>query len=141
MQTPTTALCVGRHRFLSDHLCIYFERIGLRTVSVVGLDEARAALAAAVPDVVICDYDLLATIPPEHWERDIAFGMIPLIAVSLTRRPEEMHVLDVNGIGGFLYLPTLDPESALRLIEMTRRAVEYSPARGLPRTMTAPSAS
>lgn len=141
MQTPTTALCVGRHRFLSDHLGIYFERIGLRTVSVVGLDEARAALAAAVPDVVICDYDLLATIPPEHWERDFAFGMVPLIAVSLTRRPEEMHVLDVNGIGGFLYLPTLDQEAALRLIEMARRAVEYSPARGLPRTMTAPSAS
>lgn len=141
MQTPTTALCVGRHRFLSDHLGIYFERIGLRTVGVVGLDEARAAMAAVVPDVVICDYDLLATILPEHWERDIAFGMVPLIAVSLTRRPEEMHVLDVNGIGGFLYLPTLDPKAALRLIEMTRRAVEYSPARGFPRTMTAPSTS
>ena len=141
MQTPTTALCVGRHRFLSDHLGVYFDRIGLRTVSVVGLDEARAALAAAVPDVVICDYDLLATIPPDHWEREVASAKVPLIAVSLTRRPEEMHVLDVNGIGGFLYLPTLDPNAALRLIEMTRRAVEYSPARGLPRTMTAPSAS
>lgn len=141
MQTPTTALCVGRHRFLSDHLGLYFEGIGLRTVSVVGLDEARAALAAAMPDVVLCDYDLLATIPAEHWERGSVFGMVPLIAVSLTRRPEEMHVLDVNGIGGFLYLPTLDPKAALGLIEMTRRAVDYSPARGFPRTMTAPSAS
>jgi len=141
MQIPTTALCVGRHRFLSDHLGAYFSRIGLRTVNVVGLDEARAALVNAVPQVVICDYDLLATIPTDRWEQDAVFAHVPVIAVSLTRRPEEMHVLDVHGIGGFLYLPTLDPPAALRLIEMTSRAAEYSPARGLPRQTTAPSSS
>ena len=141
MSTPLTALCVGRHRFLSDHLAAWFSRIGLQTRSAVGLDDALIAVQADVPDVVICDYDLLATIPIDRWEHDASFARVPVIAVSLTRRPEEMHVLDVNGIGGFLYLPTLDPGAALRLIEMTRRAAEYTPARGLPRRTTVSGAS
>ena len=141
MTTPITALCVGRHRFLSDHLGAYFSRIGLQTRSVVGLDEALAAVQAEAPDVVICDYDLLATIALDRWEHDASFARVPVIAVSLTRRPEEMHVLDVNGIGGFLYLPTLDPQATLRLLEMSRRAAEYTPTGGLPRLTTASGAS
>jgi CheY-like chemotaxis protein len=141
MTTQLTALCVGRHRFLSDHLAAWFSRIGLQTRSVVGLDEALVAVQAQAPDVVICDYDLLATIAIDRWEHDASFARVPVIAVSLTRRPEEMHVLDVNGIGGFLYLPTLNPQDALRLFEMTRRAAEYTPARGLPRQTTASGAS
>jgi hypothetical protein len=133
MTPPISALCVGRHRFLSEHLGLYFSKIGLRTQCVTGLDDALAAVRACPPDVVICDYDLLATIPIESWEHEAAFRRVPVLAVSLTRRPEEMHVLDVNGIGGFLYLPTLDPHSALRVLEMTRRAAEYTPARGIPR--------
>ena len=138
MTSPISALCVGRHRFLSDHLGLYFSKIGLQTRCVVGLDEALAAVRASPPDVVLCDYDLLATIALEVWEREAAFERVPVIAVSLTRRHEEMHLLDVNGIGGFLYLPTLDPQAALRVLEMTRRAAEYTPARGIPRTVTAP---
>ncbi len=141
MSTPITALCVGRHRFLSDHLGLYFSRIGLRTHCVVGLDEGLEAARRLAPDVVLCDYDLLATVALDRWEHDAAFARVPVIAVSLTRRPEEMHLLDVNGIGGFLYLPTLDPEAALRVLEMSRRAAEYSPARDLPRQAAAPSGS
>jgi len=141
MSTPITALCVGRHRFLSDHLGLYFSRIGLRTHCVVGLDEALVAARDLAPDVVLCDYDLLATVAIDRWEHDAAFARVPVIAVSLTRRPEEMHLLDVNGIGGFLYLPTLDPGAALRLLEMSRRASEYSPARDLSRQAAAPSGS
>jgi len=138
MSTPLNALCVARHRFLSDHLGRYFSRIGLLTQCVVGLDEALAAVRGKRPDVVLCDYDLLAAIPADRWEHDAAFARIPVMAVSLTRRPEEMHLLDVHGIGGFLYLPTLDPQAALRLLEMTRRASEYSPARDLHRQAAAP---
>ncbi len=137
MTPPISALCVGRHRFLSEHLGVYFSRIGLQTRCVTGLDAALGAVRESAPDVVICDYDLLATIPIEAWEHEAAFARVPVIAVSLTRRPEEMHVLDVNGIGGFLYLPTLDPTAALRVLEMTRRAAEYTPARGIPRTVSA----
>ena len=138
MPAPFTALCVGRHRFLSDHLGLYFSRIGLLTSCVVGLDEALEATTKRRPDVVLCDYDLLAAVATERWEQ-VALAGIPIFAVSLTRRPDEMHLLDVNGIGGFLYLPTLDPQAALRLLEMARRAATYSPARDLGRTTTAAS--
>src|SRR5687767_2917727 len=141
MTAPISALCVGRHRFLSDHLGLYFSKIGLRTACVVGLDEALSAVRASTPDVVIGDYDLRAAIALDVWEHEAAFARVPVIAVSLTRRPEEMHLLDVNGIGGFLYLPTLAPQAALRVLEMTRRAAEYTPARGFPRTTPAPSSS
>lgn len=141
MSNPITALCVGRHRFLSDHLGLYFGRIGLHTRCAVGLKEAIAAVDESRPDVVLCDYDLLATIPVDRWEHTAPFARVPVIAVSLTRRPEEMRLLDVSGIGGFLYLPTLDSRDALRLLDMSRRAAEYSPSRDLSLQAAAPSGS
>lgn len=110
------ALCVGRHRFLSDHLGVFFGRYGLTATCVVGLDEAIAAAEERVPSVVICDYDLLATIPLDEWERHETLSRLPVVAVSLTRRPDEMHPLDVNGIAGFLYLPSLRPEGVQRIL-------------------------
>jgi DNA-binding NarL/FixJ family response regulator len=110
------ALCVGRHRFLSDHLGAYFGRYGLTSTCVVGLAEAITAAEQRAPDVVICDYDLLATIPLDEWEQHETLSKLPVVAVSMTRRPDEMHPLDVNGIAGFLYLPSLRPESAQRIL-------------------------
>ena len=106
-------LCVGRHHFLGDHLARFFETFGLETAYAVGLEGAIAVARQMRPDVVICDYDLLATLPLEIWERDTLLSRTPVVAVSMTRRPEEAHLLDVNGIGGFLYLPTLRREDAL----------------------------
>lgn len=111
-----TALCVGRHRYLSQHLGTYFRELGLSTTSVVGLDEATRAAQREVPDLVLCDYDLLATARLDAWERDERLSKVPLIAVSLTRRPDEVHLLDINGIAGFLYLPTLDAATARRAL-------------------------
>ena len=82
----------------------------------MGLDEAIAAAEQRAPSVVICEYDLLATIPLAEWEKHDTLSRLPVVAVSLTRRPDEMHPLDVNGIAGFLYLPSLRPESVQRLI-------------------------
>jgi DNA-binding NarL/FixJ family response regulator len=109
-------LCVGRHPFLSDHLRRFFDALGVNARPVVGLDEAIEAAAEYQPDAVVCDYDLLATIPLDGWERDPLLSRLPVIAVSLTRRPEEVHLLDVNGIAGFLYLPTLEREHALQML-------------------------
>jgi DNA-binding NarL/FixJ family response regulator len=109
-------LCVGRHPYLSDHLCRFFNVLGVNTRAVVGLDDAIDAAAQYQPDAVVCDYDLLATIPLDGWERDPLLSRLPVIAVSLTRRPEEVHLLDVNGIAGFLYLPTLERERALQVL-------------------------
>ena len=111
-----TALCVGRHRYLSEHLGTYFRRLGLSTTSVVGMDEAVRAASRQLPDLVLCDYDLLATAHLDAWESDERLARVPLIAVSLTRRPDEVHLLDINAIAGFLYLPTLDAPTARRAL-------------------------
>lgn len=107
------ALCVSRHQYLGDHLARFFQKFGLETSYAVGLEGAIAVARQVEPQIVLCDYDLLATLPLDVWERDALLSRTPVVAVSMTRRPEETHVLDVNGIGGFLYLPTLRREDAL----------------------------
>jgi len=109
-------LCVRRHPYLSAHLCRFFDALGVTSRPAVGLADAIEVAEICQPDAVICDYDLLATIPLDGWERDPLLSRLPVIAVSLTRRPNEVHVLDVNGIAGFLYLPTLEHEQALRVL-------------------------
>jgi len=115
------ALCVGRHQFLSEHLCRFFDELGIDTVPCVGMVNAMAAVPMEDPDFVICDYDLLAKISLTSWETDPDVSSIPIIAVSMTRHPGEAHLLDVNGIAGFLYLPTLDPTDAHRVLSAIRR--------------------
>ena len=114
-------LCVGRHRFLAEHFCRFFDGLGLDTIGCVGLVEAVDAIRTGDLDAVICDYDLLATMPLTSWENDPILSGVPLVAVSMTRHPGEVHVMDVNGIAGFLYLPTLDAEDARRLLAAVRR--------------------
>ena len=123
------ALCVGRHQYLSDHISQYFRDAGLATVSAVGLDGAMEMAHDVAPDIVICDYDLLVSAPLERWEQHEVVSRIPIVAVSLTRRPTEVHLLDINGIAGYLYLPTLDRETLLRVIGAASRPrpVLYSP--------------
>ena len=110
------AVCVGRHPFLSEHIASFFARFGLRTEPAVGLDDALEAVRRFEPDLVVCEYDLLATLPLERWERDETFSRVPVVAVSLTRRSHELHPLDVNAIAGFLYLPKLCEEDALAVL-------------------------
>jgi hypothetical protein len=114
-------LCVARHRYLSEHFCRFFDALGVDTSPCVGVADALRAIRADDPDAVICDYDLLATIPIDDWENDPVLGNVPVIAVSLTRHPGEAHLLDINGIAGFLYLPTLEAEDAQRLLSTVRR--------------------
>lgn len=115
-------LCVGRHQFLSEHFCSFFRELGVDTMPAVGLEGALAAARRYEPDAVVCDYDLLATVPLDQWEQDPLLGQTPVIAVSLARRPGEAHLLDVNGIAGFLYLPALDRGDALRVLAAAERA-------------------
>jgi CheY-like chemotaxis protein len=123
------ALCVARHEYIADHFCRFFAQLGLETKAVVGMEQALEISRASAPDIVLCDYELLSTIPIEVWERDDLLSRTAVIGVSLTRRPNEMHLLDVNGIAGFLYLPTLDHAAARRILSaaaMSARA-EYRP--------------
>lgn len=116
---------MGRHQYLSDHFSLFFRDLGLDTVSAVGIDEAVNAARHDRPDVVICDYDLLATAPLGAWERDDVLSCTPVVAVSLTRRPSEGHLLDVNGIAGFLYMPTLSRDEALTALAGACRRHTY----------------
>jgi hypothetical protein len=110
------ALCVGRHRYLSDHLGLFFSAFGLQTAAAVGLDDAVRMARRERPDVVLCEYDLLAMLPLDAWEHDELLARTPVLAVSLSRRPEEANLLDVNGIAGFVYLPLLQRADFLRLL-------------------------
>jgi hypothetical protein len=128
------ALCVGRHRYLSDHFRQFFQKLGVDATSVVGIADAVEAVREQVPDVVFCEYDLLATMPLEPWERDPLLSRIPVIAVSLTRRSDEIHLLDVNNIAGFFYLPSLTEDDARRLLHTVRPSAGYSLRSSLDRT-------
>jgi hypothetical protein len=123
---PLRALCIARHCFLSEHIARYFAQMGIATTNAVGLDSISESAGDFSPDVVICDYDLLATIPLERWERDVLLSRTPVIAFSLTRHAEELHLLDMNGIAGFLYLPTLERASALKILYAAAERPRYT---------------
>lgn len=123
---PLRALCVARHCFLSEHIARYFAQMGVSTTNAVGLDLAVESVRDVSPDVVICDYDLLASISLDRWENDGLLSKTPVIAVSLTRHAEELHLLDVNGIAGFLYLPTLEEAPALRILHAAAARSKYT---------------
>jgi hypothetical protein len=118
-------LCVARHRFLSDHLARFFTDLGAETRYATGLEDALSVSRDFDAEVIICEYELLTTLSLEAWERDELLSRRPVIAVSLTRRPHEAHLLDVNGIGGFLYLPLLDRDAALRLISAAAATAQH----------------
>jgi hypothetical protein len=120
------ALCVGRHRYLSDHFGQFFRKLGVDTRCVVGVMDAMDAAREHQPDIVFCEYDLLATVQLEPWERDPFLSRVPVIAVSLTRRSDEMHLLDINNIAGFFYLPALTDDAARRLLHAVRPSAGYS---------------
>ena len=100
--------------------------MGVVTSDVVGLDAALKRAVETSPDVIICDYDLLATIPLERWEANDLLSQTPVIAVSLTRHAEELHLLDVNGIAGFLYLPTLEQPAAIKILRAAAARSQFS---------------
>lgn len=110
------ALCVGRHQFISGHLARFFGALGFDTRHAAGLQHALSESREFHPDVVIAEYELLAMLSLGAWEQDELLSRTAVIAVSLTRRPQEVHLLDVNGIAGFLYLPMLDADTAGKII-------------------------
>lgn len=118
---------MARHRFLAEHVARFFGDVGVDTIVAVGLDGAIASVGRLTPDVVVCEYDLLATLPLDVWEQDPVLCRTPVVAVSLTRRPDEMHPLDINGIAGFLYLPTLHPDDAHRIVHAAATRPSYAP--------------
>jgi hypothetical protein len=136
---PMRLLCVSRHSVLSDHLASLFRSFGAETRSAVGLAEALVAAPSFAPEAVICDYDLLATVSLTAWERDPQLARVPIVAVSLNRRPDEVHALDVNNVAGFVYLPSLEHEDGVRLVGALggARVASMRPRRDTPESVSA----
>ena len=121
-------LCIARHAYISEHIARFFARVGAMTQPAIGLEDGAACARQRRPDVIVCEYDLLATLPLGAWECDELLSRLPILAVSLTRRPGEAHLLDVNGIAGCLYLPTLTDEKAHQVLDGAARSIVRAPA-------------
>lgn len=122
-------LCVGRHVFLSEHLCRYFSQAGTECEPAVGAADALRKAAEFEPHVVVSDADLLTPALLESWAREPALAAVPVLAVSLTHRPEESSPAELAGLAAVVYLPGLDREQAAALLTSLHR----------PRGVSAPS--
>jgi DNA-binding NarL/FixJ family response regulator len=114
-------LCVARHPILSEHLCRFFERFEVAAAPCVGIRSARGMITAYDPDIMICDYDLLTPSELEGWRADASTKTVPIVAVSMTKRPGEVRLAAATGVVGFLYLPTVSPITAQQLLTSLRR--------------------
>lgn len=109
-------LCVGRHAYLSEHLCRYFRELGADCAAAVGANDALAVAASFEPHVIVCDCDLINPALLDEWSVAPSFADVPLVAVSLTRRPEELPPLELLGVAGVLYLPALEAAQVQSLL-------------------------
>ena len=125
--SPLYVVCVARHEYLATHIARFFESVDVCTVGAVGVQGAVDSTRSCAPDVVVCEYELLTTHPLDDWECDEVLRYAPIVAVSLTRRSNELAPLDRNGIAGFLYLPTLTPADAHKLLRAAALRPHYTP--------------
>lgn len=115
-------LCVGRHAYLSEHLGRYFRGLGADCMAAVGAAEALSLASEYEPHVVVCDCDLLTPALLDEWAAEPRLTDVPLLAVSLTRRPEELPPVELLGVAGVLYLPALERSQVLALLAGARRS-------------------
>ena len=125
--SPLYVVCVARHEYLAAHIARFFESAEVSTIGVVGVQAAMDVTRSCAPDVVVCEYEFLTTYPLDEWECDKVLRYTPIVAVSLTRRSNELVLLDRNGIAGFLYLPTLNAEDALKLLRAAAMRPRFTP--------------
>jgi hypothetical protein len=120
-------VCVARHQYIAAHLARVFDNRDVCTVGVVGVNGAVESTRSCAPDVVVCEYELLTTSPLDEWECDEVLRYTPIVAVSLSRRSNELVPLDCNGIAGFLYLPTLSADDAHKIVRAAAARPRYTP--------------
>jgi chemotaxis response regulator CheB len=109
-------LCVGRHAFLSEHLCRFFSDAGAQCEPAVGASEALGKASEFEPNIVVCDADVITTALLDAWTAEPALADVPVLAVSLTRRPEESTAAELAGLAAVVYLPGLASEQAMALL-------------------------
>ena len=109
-------LCVGRHRYLCEHIARVFDKFGVDVHTVIGLREAALVAATGSFSTVLCDYDLLEPLSEEEWHELPLLAPERLVIVSLNRRYDELPPMAVRGAQRFLYLPLTTRELALAAI-------------------------
>jgi chemotaxis response regulator CheB len=114
-------LCVGRHAFLSEHLCRFFRDAGAECEPAVGAAEALRMASRFEPHVVVSDCDLITPALLDSWTQEPALRNVPVLAVSLTRRPAEAAPAELCGLAAVIYLPGLDRERAAALLSSVCR--------------------
>jgi hypothetical protein len=114
-------LCIGRHEYLSEHLCRFFRDLGTQCEPAVGIGDAVTVASAFEPHLIVAECDLLSPVVLDRWSREPVLSDVPVLAVSFTRRTEENISADLCGLAGVIYLPALDRASALSLLEGVRR--------------------
>ena len=110
-------LCIGRHQYLSEHLCRLFGTLDVQCEIATGVSSAPMAAAHFEPHLVVADGDLLNASVLDAWSRDDALQEVPVLAVSLTRRPEEYTSAELSGVAGVIYLPKLKAGEATALLQ------------------------
>jgi chemotaxis response regulator CheB len=123
-------LCVGRHAFLSEHLCRYFQDAGAECEAVVGAGDALRLASQFEPHAVVCDSDLITSALLDSWAQEPALATVPVLAVSLTRRPAESAPAEAVGLAAVVYLPGVSRDQAAALLASVCR----------PRGVAAPNA-
>ncbi|MEO8335947.1 MAG: hypothetical protein ABI664_13295 [bacterium] len=86
----------------------------------MGIANALAVASSFEPHFVIAEADLLTPNVLDAWSHESVLSGVPVLAVSLTRRPEESIPADLCGLAGVIYLPALDRSSVLALLEGAR---------------------
>jgi hypothetical protein len=114
-------LCVARHAYLSEHLCRYFRDLGADCAAAVGVSDALSLSAGYEPHAIVCDCDLITPTLLDEWAQDARVADVPLVAVSLTRRPEELPPMELLGVAGVLYLPALERAQVVALLAGAHR--------------------
>jgi hypothetical protein len=116
-------LCVGRHAFLSEHLCRVFSAAGAVCEPVIGADGVSRAAARFEPQVIVCEGDLLTTAVLEGWAHDSVLADVPVLAVSLSPRNDDVGPADVlaTSPAAVIYLPSLDRAQVAALLASARR--------------------
>jgi hypothetical protein len=134
-------LCVGRHAYLSEHLCRYFRGLGADCSGAVGPADAQVVASSYEPHVVVCDCDLITPALLDEWAASPILNEVPLIAVSLTRRPEDLPPLEMVGVAGVLYLPALERDQVHALLAGAHRRRGVAPPIGWQAPLRSPSIS
>lgn len=114
-------MCVARHVFLAEHLCRIFGELGAQCEHAVGIAAAGELAGRSEPHLMVVEDALLSPTVLDDWAAADALRDVPVLAVSLTHRPDECVSVEMSGLAGVIFLPALNREDVMALMDGARR--------------------